>query len=58
MDHVLTTSDAARILNRSADRVRDLERSGRLPAIKTRSGQRLFSVKDVERLAQELESNK
>ena len=54
MDQLLTTSDAARLLKRSPDRVRDYEREGRLPAQKTRSGQRLFKVSDVERLAQEI----
>lgn len=55
MEELLTTSDAARELKRSADRVRDYEREGRLPAQKTRSGQRLFKACDVERLANELE---
>lgn len=54
MEELLTTSDAARILNRSVDRVRDYERDGTLPAQKTRSGQRLFKSVDVERLAEEL----
>lgn len=55
MDEVpLTTGDVAKILNRSTDRVRQLERHGKLPAQKTRSGQRLFKVSDVERLAKQL----
>ena len=58
MDQLLTTSDAARVLNRSVDRVRDYEREGRLPAQKTRSGQRLFQARDVERLANELRAQK
>lgn len=57
MEELLTTSDAARELNRSADRVRDYEREGKLPAQKTRSGQRLFKTSDVERLAKELGTN-
>ncbi len=57
MEELLTTSDAARQLNRSADRVRDYEREGKLPAQKTRSGQRLFKPCDVERLAKELRTN-
>jgi excisionase family DNA binding protein len=58
MDQLLTTSDAARVLNRSVDRVRDYEREGRLAALKTRSGQRLFKASDVERLANELRVQK
>ncbi len=54
MNEFLTTSDAARLLNRSVDRVRDYERAGKLPAQKTRSGQRLFKADDVEKLAREL----
>jgi len=51
---LLTTADAARLLNRSVDRVRDYEREGKLPAQKTRSGQRLFKLSDVEHFAQQL----
>jgi excisionase family DNA binding protein len=54
MQQLLTTSDAAKLLNRSVDRVRDYERDGKLPAQKTRSGQRLFKFSDVNRLAKEL----
>ncbi|MDF0650006.1 MAG: helix-turn-helix domain-containing protein [Nitrospira sp.] len=54
MEQLITTSDAARLLNRSADRVRDYEREGKLPAQKTPGGQRLFKTSDVERLAKEL----
>lgn len=57
MDELLTTSDAARLLLRSVDRVRDYERTGKLPAQRTRSGQRLFKMSDVERLAKELGTN-
>jgi len=55
---ILTTSDAAKVLNRSVDCVRDYEREGKLPAWKTRSGQRLFKASDVERLAQQLGDKK
>jgi excisionase family DNA binding protein len=58
MDELLTTSDVARLLNRSVDRVRDYEREGKLPALKTRSGQRLFRAGDVNRLAKQLGGNK
>ena len=57
MDELLTTSDAARLLLRSVDRVRDYERTCKLPAQRTRSGQRLFKTSDVERLAKELGTN-
>lgn len=50
---LLLTSDVARILSVSPDRVRALERLGQLPAIKTENGVRLFDRRDVERLAHE-----
>jgi len=53
-DPFLMTNDAAKILKKSADRVRDLESSGKLPALRTLSGQRLFRREDVERLAAQL----
>lgn len=58
MDELLTTLDAAKLLGRSVERVRDYEREGRLPAQKTRSGQRLFKASDVARLAQQLAKKK
>jgi excisionase family DNA binding protein len=54
MDQLLTTSDVAKLLNRSVDRVRDYANEGKLPAQKTRSGQRLFKASDVALLAQQL----
>lgn len=54
MDPLLTTSDAARVLERSADCIRIYERKRKLPCQKTRSGQRLFRLSDVQRLAKEL----
>jgi DNA-binding transcriptional MerR regulator len=50
-DRLLTTSDAARILNISPDMVRYLERRGKLPAEYTESGQRIFRLEEVEKLA-------
>jgi hypothetical protein len=50
----LTTSDVARRLNRSSQCIIGYERSGRLPAIKTANGWRLFKMSDVTRLADEL----
>ena len=58
MDELLTTSDAARQLKRSVDRVRDYDREGKLPAQRTRSGQRLFKASDVDRLSKQLGSGK
>ena len=52
----LTVGESARLLNRSGDAVRLYERQGRLPAIRTRKGWRLFKATDVERLAKELKS--
>jgi len=49
----LTTKDVARRLDLSEDRVRELERSGQLPATRTRSGLRLWTTEDVERFAEE-----
>ena len=50
---LLTTSDAAKVLSPRIDYVRALERQGRLPARKTRSGQRLFLAADVQVFAEE-----
>lgn len=54
MEQLLTTRDAAKQLDRSVERVRHYERDGRLPAQRTRSGQRLFKASDVDRLAKQL----
>ena len=52
-DDLMTPSDAARVLGLSADSVRILSDSGRLPALRTVSGRRLFRRGDVDRLAAE-----
>ena len=53
---LIETSEAARVLDRSASRVRQLADSGKLPvALKTSSGQRLFDRADVERFRLERE---
>ena len=52
-DDLMTPSDAARVLGLSADSVRVLSDSGRLPAMRTISGRRLFRRSDVDRLAAE-----
>ena len=54
IEELLTTRDVAKQLDRSVERVRDYERTGRLPAQRTRSGQRLFKASDVDRLAKQL----
>ena len=51
-DPVLT-SEAGRILDRSAETVRAWERDGVLHAIRTTGGVRVFNRADVERLARE-----
>jgi excisionase family DNA binding protein len=48
----LTTSDAARLLGVSADMVRCYERTGRLAALRTAGGVRLFTRQEVNRLVQ------
>lgn len=58
MEQLLTTSDAARALRRSVESVREYERTGRLPAIRTQSGVRLFKLSDVEQLAADLSKPK
>ena len=55
MENLLQTSEAGRILKRSAEMVRNYERSGKLPAIKLTGGQRLYREQDVRKLAAELE---
>jgi len=46
-DSLLTCGEAAKILNRSSESVRAYEREGKLPAIKTGRGFRLFREADV-----------
>lgn len=50
---LLGTMDAAERLGCSTERVRQLEREGKLPAERMASGQRVFRAEDVERLAAE-----
>lgn len=52
-DVLLTPASAARLLQLSADRVRDLIDAGELPAQRTESGIRLVSKGAVLRLARE-----
>jgi excisionase family DNA binding protein len=55
-DDLLTTSDVARLTNRTPDTIRHWERIGVLPARKTAGGQHLFRRDDVERLLTERRS--
>ena len=50
-DTLLTPAEAGRILGLTSDGVRALNNKGRLPALKTLTGRRLFRRSDVERLA-------
>ena len=50
-DQLLTTAASAKILNLSPDMVRYLARRGKLPAQYTTTGQMIFRLEDVERLA-------
>jgi DNA-binding transcriptional MerR regulator len=54
METFLMTSDAARLLGKSAEAVRFYERTGRLASTKTTNGRRLFLEKDVRALAKKL----
>lgn len=54
-DVLLTPAGAARLLQLSADRVRDLIDAGELPAQRTESGIRLVSKGAVLRLQRERE---
>lgn len=52
---ILGTIDVARILGCSAENVRVLARSGKLPAERTPTGRRVFKLEDVELLAADRE---
>lgn len=54
-EEFLSTSDAAKLLNRGVDRVRTYEREGKLPAQRMGNGHRIFRRSDVLRLAKQLE---
>lgn len=56
--NLLQTSEAGRILKRSAEMVRNYERSGKLRAIKIGGGKRLFREEDVRALAATLETGR
>ena len=50
---MMTTGSVARRLNLSSERVRQLEREGKLKAERTASGVRIFHEADVDRLERE-----
>jgi len=55
VDTPYTVSEAARVLNRSAQTVRRYIDSGKLPAQRTKTGQRIVGSLALERLRRELE---
>ncbi|MEW6212150.1 MAG: helix-turn-helix domain-containing protein [Acidobacteriota bacterium] len=58
MNQYLTTSDVARLLGYSNENIRVLERAGKLRAIRTKSGIRLFAQTDIESFAAEREQQR
>jgi excisionase family DNA binding protein len=57
-EQLLSTGDVARRLGVSSEFIRKLARDGKLAAMRTAGGQRIFRGKDVERLAAERERQK
>lgn len=57
-EQLMSVGDAARFLGVSAQYVRVLESSGKLRAVRTAGGQRIFYGSDVEQLAVEREHQK
>jgi excisionase family DNA binding protein len=53
MAELLTVSETARALDVAAATIRDWADRGKLPAVRTSSGQRIFHRADVERLQEE-----
>ena len=51
---IFTTGEVARRIFKSPEAVRLYERTGRLPAMRTPGGQRIFREEDVARLEAEL----
>jgi excisionase family DNA binding protein len=56
-EQLLTVSRAARLLEVASETVRAMADTGRLPAVRTTSGVRLFNRHDVEALAAEREAH-
>jgi len=57
-DTPMMIADVARLLHMTTNGVRYFERRGRLPAIRTTTGVRLFMPEDVERFRAERERGK
>ncbi len=55
---ILTTADVSRMLDVTTETVRAMNNSGRLDAMRTPGGQRLFRREDVERFAAERAKDK
>ena len=52
---IMTVSEAARVLERSSQTIRDWADAGVLPVMRTSTGQRIFRRVDVERVREERE---
>ena len=48
MHDLMTTSEVARCLYRSSENIRYLTKTGKLPCRRTATGQRIYSVDDVQ----------
>jgi excisionase family DNA binding protein len=57
-EQLLSTGDVARRLGVSSEFIRKLAREGKLAAMRTAGGQRIFRNEDVERLAADREKQK
>jgi excisionase family DNA binding protein len=57
MSEVMTVSEAARALDKSAQTVREWADVGKLPSVRTVVGQRIFKRVDVERIRVTLLAN-
>jgi DNA-binding transcriptional MerR regulator len=56
VDKLISATEAGRILDKSAESVRAYERQGKLPALKTTRGMRLFRECDVRAFAAKQQS--
>jgi DNA-binding transcriptional MerR regulator len=54
MNELVSVTEAGRILKRCARTIREYDRIGRLKALRTQGGMRLFRVADVQKLAAEI----
>jgi excisionase family DNA binding protein len=55
---VLTVSEAVHVLDVAAQTVRDWADTGKLPALRTGTGQRIFRRSDVETMQEQRSSHK